>query len=92
MALITSGCNNCPFSYMNSVLQTLFCLPDFKSYYVDPYDELKDKTADPTVDLRFQSPPARDFCHSAAVEVSVLGQGCEALVTRYGDLVIVAQP
>ena len=26
------------------------------------------------------------------VEVSVLGQGCEALVTRYGDLVIVAQP
>ena len=28
------------------------------------------------------------------IEVSVLGQGCEALVTRHGDLhvVIVAQP
>ena len=28
----------------------------------------------------------------AAAEVSVLGQWCEALVTRYGDLVIAAQP
>ena len=31
-------------------------------------------------------------CGSTPMEVSVLGQGCEALVTRYADLVIVAQP
>ena len=35
---------------------------------------------------------SEDEPRAGGVEVSVLGQGCEALVTQYGDLVIVAQP
>jgi ubiquitin carboxyl-terminal hydrolase 5/13 len=40
--------------YMNSVLQTLFVLPDFKSYYAEQYHAFRQGSVDPTTDLRFQ--------------------------------------